>query len=85
MGNVLDGPLAYYYDLFTDAMLGKLAPDVGDRMFAFICELDSADDIENPETWIKANPGLGKTLHLDELVKQWERCKHIPSERADFI
>ena len=85
MGNVLDGPLAYYYDLFTDAMLGKLAPDVGDRMFAFICELDSADDIENPETWIKANPGLGKTLHLDELVKQWERCKHIPSERADFV
>ena len=85
MGNVLDGPLAYYYDLFTDAMMGKLAPDVGDRMFAFICELDSADDIENPETWIKANPGLGKTLHLDELVKQWERCKHIPSERADFI
>ena len=85
MGNVLDGPLAYYYDLFTDAMMGKLAPDVGDRMFAFICELDSTDEIENPETWIKANPGLGKTLHLDELVKQWERCKHIPSERADFI
>lgn len=85
MGNVLDGPLAYYYDLFTDAMMGKLAPDVGDRMFAFICELDSTDDIENPETWIKANPGMGKTLHLDELIKQWERCKHIPSERADFI
>ncbi len=85
MGNVLDGPLAYYYDLFTDAMMGKLAPDVGDRMFAFICELDSTDEIENPETWIKANPGLGHTLHLDELIKQWERCKHIPSERADFI
>lgn len=85
MGSVLDGPLAYYYDLFTDAMMGKLAPDVGDRMFAFICELDSSDDIENPATWIKANPGLGKTLHLEELVKQWERCKHIPSERADFI
>ncbi len=85
MGSVLDGPLAYYYDLFTDAMMGKLAPDVGDRMFAFICELDSADDIENPATWIKANPGLGKTLQLDELKKQWERCKQIPSERADFI
>ncbi len=85
MGSVLDGPLAYYYDLFTDAMLGKLAPDVGDRMFAFICELDSTDDIENPATWIKANPGLGKTLHLDELKKQWERCKYIPNERADFI
>ena len=85
MGSVLDGPLAYYYGLFTDAMEGKLAPEVGDRMFAFIAELDGTDDIENPQTWVKANPSLGVTLELDELVKQWERCKHIPSERADFI
>lgn len=85
MGNVIDGPLAYYYDLFTDAMAGKLKPDVGDRMFAFIAELDATDDVDNPDCWIKANPGLGVTLHLDELKKQWERCKHIPSERADFI
>lgn len=85
MGNVLDGPLAYYYDLFTDAMEGKLAPEVGDRMFAFICELDSADEIEDPRTWVKANPSLGVTLQLDELIKQWERAKAIPSERADFI
>ena len=85
MGTVLDGPLAYYYDLFTDAMMGKLLPDVGDRMFCFICELDSTEEIEQPDKWVKANPGMGHTLHLDELVKQWERCKHIPSERADFI
>ena len=85
MGNVIDGPLAYYYDLFTDAMSGKLVPEVGDRMFAYIAELDGTDDIEDPENWIKANPGLGTTLHLEELKKQWERCKQIPSERADFI
>lgn len=85
MGNVIDGPLAYYYGLFTDAMAGKLKPDVGDRMFAYIAELDGTDDIERPENWIKANPGLGTTLQLDELEKQWERCKHVPSERADFI
>ena len=85
MGEVIDGPLAYYYDLFTDAMLGKLAPDVSDRMFAFIAELDAGDDIEDPANWIKANPSLGKTLQLDELVKEWNRCKHIPQERANFI
>ena len=85
MGTVIDGPLAYYYDLFTDAMAGKLVPEVGDRMFAFIAELDPEDDIEDTDNWIKANPGLGVTLHLDELKKQWERCKAIPSERADFI
>ena len=85
MGNVIDGPLAYYYDLFTDAMAGKLVPEVGDRMFAYIAELDPEDDIEDTRNWIKANPGMGKTLHLEELKKQWERCKQIPSERADFI
>jgi len=85
MGKVLDGPLAYYYDLFNDAMMGKLAPEVGDRMFAFICELDPTDDVEDTSKWIKANPGLGHTLQLDELVAKWERCKYIPSERADFI
>ena len=85
MGSVLDGPLAYYYDLFTDAMLGKLAAEVGDRMFAYIAELDGTDDIDDPASWIKANPSLGLTLQLDELVKQWERCKQVPSERADFI
>ena len=85
MGNVIDGPLAYYYDLFTDAIAGKLAPDVGDRMFAYIAELDATDDIEDTENWIKANPGLGYTLHLKDLKEKWERNKLIPSERADFI
>ena len=85
MGNVIDGPLAYYYDLFADAMAGKLMPEVGDRMFAYMAELDSGDDVDDVRTWIKANPGLGRTLHLEELEKQWARCKQIPSERADFI
>ena len=85
MGKVIDGPLAYYYDLFTDAMYGKLLPEVGDRMFAYIAELDPTDDVDDPETWIKANPGIGVTLNLETLKESWERCKHIPSERADFI
>ena len=85
MGNVIDGPLAYYYDLFTDAMKGKLTRDVSDRMFAYIAEMDERDDIDDSRLWVKANPGLGKTLQLEELEKQWQRCKHIPSERADFI
>lgn len=85
MGNVIDGPLAYYYDQFTDAMNGTLKADVADRMFAYIAELDATDDIEDTRNWIKANPGLGYTLQLEELKEKWERNKLIPSERADFI
>ena len=85
MGSVIDGPLAYYYDLFTDAMQGKLASQVSDRMFGFICELDEGDDPDDSATWIKANPSLGVLLQLDELKEQWERAKKVPQEKADFI
>lgn len=85
MGDVIDGPLAYFYDLFTDAMSGKLAEEVADRMFAFIAELDEHDDPEDDSTWIKANPSLGVLLKIEYLRETWERDKHIPAQRADFI
>ena len=85
MGNVIDGPLAYFYDLFTDAMSGKLAEDVADRMFAFIADLDEHDDPEDDSTWIKANPSLGVLLKIEDLRETWERDKHIPAQRADFL
>ena len=85
MGTVLDGPLMAYYHLFTDAMLGALRPEVADRMFAFICEMDQEDDIEDSSLWIKANPGIGVLLDLEQLKADWSRAKLNPQERSDFI
>ena len=86
MGTVLDGPLMHFYQLFTDAMIeGKLRDDVADRMFTFICELDDKDPVEDTSTWIKANPSLGVLLDLEQLKGDWERSKHVPQERSDFI
>ncbi len=85
MGNVIDGPLAYFYGLFTDAMEGKLSDAVADRMFCYIAEMDEEDDPDNSDLWIKANPSIGVLLDLEMLKVQWERCKLIPSERADFL
>lgn len=85
MGTVIDGPLAQYYGLFTDAMAGSLAPEIGDRMFTYIAEMDEGDDIEDSRLWGKANPSLGKTLQRKTLEEEWQRNKLIPSERADFI
>lgn len=85
MGSVLDGPLMYYYGLFTDAMLGQLRQDVADRLFAFIAEMDPEDDIEDSSLWIKANPSIGVLLDIETLKTDWARCKQIPAERADFI
>ena len=85
MGYVIDGPLAYYYTLFSDALTGTLKQDIADQMFAYIAELDPTDDVEDSSCWIKANPGLGVVLQLKDLKAKWERNRLIPSERADFI
>lgn len=86
MGTVLDGPLAYYYGLFSDALVpGKLDQRIADRMFTFICELDPEDDVNDSSLWIKANPSLGTLLKLEDLEDTWNRDKLIPAQRADFI
>ena len=86
MGTVVDGPLAYYYDLFTDAMVpGKLMQEVADSMFSFLCEMDPQDDIENSDLWIKANPSMGVLIRREDLERTWSRDKLIPQQRADFI
>lgn len=86
MGTVLDGPLMDFYSLFTSAMQeGALRDAVADRMFSFICELDEDDDVEDWRNWGKANPSMGVLLDLDQLRADWERCKHVPQERSDFI
>ncbi|MCR4622099.1 MAG: terminase large subunit [Clostridiales bacterium] len=86
MGYVLDGPLANYYALFSDALIpGKLRQTTADRLFAFIAELDDEDNVEDASKWIKANPSLGVLLDIDTLKEEWERCKLIPAERANFI
>lgn len=85
MGDVIDGPLAQYYGLFTDAMEGKLNPVISDRMFCYIAEMDEGDDPEDWKSWGKANPSLGKTLQIETLRTEWERVKLVPQERANFI
>lgn len=86
MGTVLDGPLMDFYSLFTNAMEeGLLKPEVADKMFAFICEMDENDDVENWEAWPKANPSIGVLLDMNQLRSDWERCRHVPQERSDFI
>ena len=85
-GYVDDGPLDQYYILFSDAMEeGKLRPEVADRLFALIYELDDDDRVDDESCWIKANPSLGVLLDPQELHAAWETAKRIPPDRADFI
>ncbi len=87
LGNEIDGPLMDLYVL-GDHLLnneGEINKRVSDRMFVYIAEIDEEDDPEDRTCWIKANPSIGPLLTMESLEDEWERCKLIPSERANFI
>lgn len=81
-GYQLDGPLVNYYEQGTDVLNGDI---VDDRTFYYIAELDSVDEFDNPEMWIKANPNMNVSVKLADMIEDWEKAKRTPSERNDFI
>lgn len=81
-GYQLDGPLMDYYEKATDVLEGVIQAD---RSFYFMAEIDPNDDVEDPANWIKANPNLGVTIKMEDMLQEWEDRKHIPAERNDFI
>jgi len=81
-GYQLDGPLVDYYELGTDVLSGAVTDE---RTFYFLAELDDPSEFDRPEMWVKANPNLGVSIKLEDMVEEWEKAKRIPAERNDFI
>ena len=50
-----------------------------DRFLAFVYELDSAEEWDKPEMWIKANPGLGTIKRVDMLAGNVQKAKDDPA------
>jgi len=48
-------------------------------------KLDEIDEIANPETWLKANPNLGKTVTYDVYHLDVERAEKAPASRNDIL
>src|SRR5690606_11256908 len=81
-GYQLDGPLMDYYEKAADVLEGVIQDE---RSFYFMAELDEEDDIEDPGNWVKANPNLGLTINLDDMIEEWNNRKQITPERNGFI
>lgn len=81
-GTQLDGPLVNYYEQGTDVLEEA---NTDERTFYFLAELDSEEEFEKPERWIKANPNMGVSLNLVILKEDWDKDKRTPQERSDFI
>ncbi|PPA82582.1 terminase large subunit [Brevibacillus laterosporus] len=81
-GYQLDGPLVNYYEQGTDCLTGA---NEDERTFYYLAELDDESEFEKPEMWVKANPNMGVSIKLQDMIEDWEKAKRTPSERSDFI
>lgn len=81
-GFVLDGPLVELYEMGQRVLRGE---QEADKFFFYIAELDSEDEIDKPEMWIKANPNMGVSIKLSEMIEDWEQDKLITGRKVDFI
>jgi phage terminase large subunit-like protein len=52
--------------------------------FGYIAAADEADDWTAPETWTKANPGLGVSVKLDYLETECRRAQNSPAYQNTF-
>lgn len=48
-------------------------------------QLDSIDEVGDPEMWIKANPNLGKTVTYETYQLDVERAENAPATRNDIL
>lgn len=55
------------------------------RFLPFIYELDDVSEWDEPEMWIKANPGLGTIKREDYLVQMVEKAKADPSFKPTVL
>lgn len=56
-----------------------------ERVFGIIYTLDDGDDHFDSAVWIKANPNLGKSVQLDELMAQASKAQAMPSALSNFL
>ena len=48
-------------------------------------KLDSVEEVNDPNMWIKANPNLGKTVTYETYTLEVERAEKVPAARNDIL
>lgn len=82
-GYVRGGPLDEMESVCVD-ILKTGVNDIG--YFPFICRIDSKDEIDDPDCWIKANPSIEYMPVLKKEIEQaYIEMKRFPSKRPEFI
>lgn len=87
-GFVREGFLDKMKERAMNILKGK---DLEDPLFPFICKIDDAKEVDDPEAWEKANPMFSKPMSfyakgLFKKVKaQYKQLANNPSNREEFM
>lgn len=84
MGTVREGAFDYEYNNFSNLILGKLAvPD--ESTLAVIYELDTPNEWQDEEAWVKANPGLGTIKDYNKLRDKVNKAINDSSKLKNLL
>ena len=67
---------------YTSKVLDGIIDD--DTFFGIIYTIDKSDDWTDPTMWIKANPNLGVSVHLDDIERKCIKAKETPAAQNNF-
>lgn len=70
------------YKYACDVLDGKI---IDETFISFLYELDDRDEWDDPDCWIKANPGLGTIKKVKILSEFVEKAKNDPSFKATVM
>lgn len=80
-GYLVNGICRERYDYSVKVLEGVIDDPT---LFAYIAQPDAEDDILDSKNFIKANPNLGISVKLDDLVVKAKQAKEIPSAYNQF-
>lgn len=81
-GFIRNGIFDTQYEYASGVLDGKIKDD---KFLPFIYELDSLDEWDKEECWIKANPGLGTIKSYDFLRRNVQKAKDDPAFKPTVL
>jgi phage terminase large subunit-like protein len=74
-----------WWDVRSDVMAVLEGRAQDDTVFGYIASLDDEDDPWDESNWIKANPNLGHSVHIEQLRETAAQAERSPARQAAFF
>lgn len=81
-GTVRNGPGDTIKMELMDILKGDY---VNDHVSIFYYRQDSIDEVNDPNTWMKSNPNIGRTVTYETIQLDVERAEKAPATRNDIL